>query len=202
MTAADAPPPICRGATVWLTGRPASGKTTLGAALAIRLVALGYRPHLLDGDELRQTVCRDLGFSRADRAENVRRAGRYAIRTALAGQVVVASLVSPYAADRQAVRIAHEQAGILFVEVYVDCPLAVAEARDPKGHYRQARTGELAHFTGVGDPYEPPSAADVVVDTSRLRVDEAARHLLERLQARFAAAALAGEPGPLSASKP
>lgn len=188
----------CRGATVWLTGRPASGKTTVGAALAIRLVALGYRPHLLDGDELRRTVCSDLGFSRVDRAENVRRASRYALESALGGQVVVCSLVSPYAVDRQRVRALHESAGVLFVEVHVDCPLAVAEARDPKGHYRRARAGELAGFTGLGvdAPYEPPDAPEVVLDTGRMAVEEAAQHLLECLKVRFAAAALAGRPGP------
>ena len=171
-----------RGATVWLTGRPASGKTTIATALEALLVDAGYAVARIDGDELRRTVCRDLGFSRADRAENVRRAGACALEAALAGQIAVASLVSPYAADRLVVRAAHECEGVPFIEAHVDCPLAVAEARDPKGLYRLARAGEIAHFTGIDDPYEAPSAPEIVLETGRLTAAAAARRLFEHLQ--------------------
>jgi adenylyl-sulfate kinase len=175
-------------ATVWLTGRPASGKTTLAAALEGLLVAAGYGVQRIDGDELRRTVCRELGFSREDRAENVRRAGECALAAVRAGKVAVVSLISPYATDRERVRTAHRQADILFIEVHVDCPLDVAEARDPKGLYRRVRAGELRGFTGIDDPYEAPSAAEVVLDTSQSTVQEATQCLLECLQVCFAAA--------------
>jgi adenylyl-sulfate kinase len=171
------------GVTVWLTGRPASGKTTVAVSLEAALRRLDCDARRLDGDELRQTVCRDLGFSREDRAENVRRAGRYALELAQGGRVAIVSLVSPYAADRQRVREQHREAGLRFVEVHVDCPLAVAEARDPKGLYRRARAGELHGLTGVDDPYEAPSAAEIVLDTSRLTVEDETLSLLVYLGA-------------------
>jgi adenylyl-sulfate kinase len=169
------------GVTVWLTGRPASGKTTLATSLDAALQPLGYDTCRIDGDELRQTVCRDLGFSREDRAENVRRAGGRAFDAARAGKVAIVSLVSPYAADRQRVREMHRDGGIRFVEVHVHCSLAVAEARDPKGLYRLARAGKLRGFTGVDDPYEAPRAPEVVLDTSTLSVDAETGVLLEYL---------------------
>jgi len=150
-----------RGMTVWLTGLPASGKSSIAAELERRLVASGRPAYLLDGDNLRHGLNADLGFSPADRAENVRRAGEVAMLMADAGLVAVVSLISPYRADRDRVRAVHESAGLSFVEVFVDAPLELCEARDPKGMYARARAGEITGFTGVDDPYEAPPTPDL-----------------------------------------
>ena len=146
------------GMTVWLTGLSGSGKSTVAAELERRLVASGRPAYRLDGDNLRHGLNSDLGFSADDRAENVRRVGEVAKLLADAGVVAIASLVSPYAADRARVREAHHEASLPFVEIFVDTPLSVCEARDPKGMYAKARAGEITGFTGVDDPYEPPEA--------------------------------------------
>jgi bifunctional enzyme CysN/CysC len=147
-----------QGMTVWLTGLSGSGKSTVAAELERRLVASGRPAYLLDGDNLRHGLNANLGFSAADRAENVRRTGEVAKLLADAGIVAIVSLVSPYAADRELVRAAHADASLPFVEVFVDTPLAVCEARDPKGMYAKARAGEISHFTGIDDPYEAPES--------------------------------------------
>ncbi len=146
------------GMTVWLTGLSGSGKSTVAAELERRLVASGRPAYLLDGDNLRHGLNSDLGFSAEDRAENVRRVGEVARLLADAGVIAIVSLVSPYAADRQRVREAHETGALPFLEIFVDTPLAVCEQRDPKGMYAKARAGEISHFTGVDDPYEAPAA--------------------------------------------
>ena len=152
-----------RGLTVWLTGLSGSGKSTVAVELERRLVTAGRPAYLLDGDNLRHGLNADLGFGASDRAENVRRVGEVAKLFADAGFVAVVSLVSPYRSDRQKVRAAHESAGLRFVEVFVDTPLEVCEARDPKGLYARARAGQLTGLTGVDDPYEPPEHADLVL---------------------------------------
>ncbi|MGY2056637.1 adenylyl-sulfate kinase [Nocardia gipuzkoensis] len=152
-----------RGLTVWLTGLSGSGKSTVAVELERRLVAAGRPAFLLDGDNLRHGLNSDLGFSPADREENVRRVGEVAKLFADAGVVAVVSLISPYRADRDRVRAAHEAAGIPFLEVFVDTPLAVCEARDPKGMYAKARAGEIRGFTGIDDPYEAPTEAEIVL---------------------------------------
>ncbi|MBF6220255.1 adenylyl-sulfate kinase [Nocardia abscessus] len=152
-----------RGLTVWLTGLSGSGKSTVAVELERRLVAAGRPAFLLDGDNLRHGLNSDLGFSPADREENVRRVGEVARLFADAGVVAVVSLISPYRADRDRVRAAHEAAGIPFLEVFVDTPLAVCEARDPKGMYAKARAGEIRGFTGIDDPYEAPTEAEIVL---------------------------------------
>ncbi|MBF6302517.1 adenylyl-sulfate kinase [Nocardia amamiensis] len=152
-----------RGLTVWLTGLSGSGKSTVAVELERRLVAAGRPAFLLDGDNLRHGLNSDLGFSAADRVENVRRVGEVARLFAEAGVVAVVSLISPYRADRDQVRAMHEAAGIPFLEVFVDTPLAVCEARDPKGMYAKARAGEIRGFTGIDDPYEAPVNADIVL---------------------------------------
>ena len=152
-----------RGATVWLTGLPGSGKSTVAVEVERRLVAMGRPAYLLDGDNLRHGLNADLGFSAADRAENVRRVGEVAKLFADAGVVALVSLVSPYRADRDAVRAAHADAGLPFVEVFVDTPLELCESRDPKGLYARARSGELTGLTGVDDPYEAPAHAEMVL---------------------------------------
>ncbi|MBH0776430.1 adenylyl-sulfate kinase [Nocardia bovistercoris] len=152
-----------RGLTVWLTGLSGSGKSTVAVELERRLVASGRPAFLLDGDNLRHGLNSDLGFSDADRGENIRRVGEVAKLFAEAGVVAVVSLISPFAADRDRVRAAHVAAGIPFVEVFVDTPLAVCEERDPKGMYAKARAGEIRGFTGIDAPYEAPVEPDLVL---------------------------------------
>lgn len=151
------------GATVWCTGLSGSGKSTVAVAVERALVAAGRPAYVLDGDNLRHGLNGDLGFSAADRSENVRRVGEVARLFADAGVVALVPLISPYRADRDRVRAAHELAGLAFVEVFVDTPIELCEARDPKGLYRRARAGELRGFTGVDDPYEPPLAAELIL---------------------------------------
>ena len=157
-----------RGATVWLTGLPGSGKSTIAYLAEALLVERGRAAYTLDGDNVRHGLNADLGFSALDRSENVRRVGEVARLMADAGLIVLASLISPYRADRDAVRLAHVSAHIPFYEVYVDTPLAVCEERDPKSLYRRARAGDLVGLTGIDDPYEAPTAPDLTVDTSKV----------------------------------
>ncbi|MFD0363390.1 adenylyl-sulfate kinase [Nocardia sp. GCM10030253] len=152
-----------RGMTVWLTGLSGSGKSTVAVELERRLVAAGRPAFLLDGDNLRHGLNSDLGFATADRVENVRRVGEVARLFAEAGVVAVVSLISPYQADRDRARAAHEAAGIDFVEVFVDTPLDICESRDPKGMYAKARAGEIRGFTGIDDPYEIPANPELVL---------------------------------------
>ena len=165
------------GATVWLTGLPGSGKTTIAAAVEERLVASGRPAYLLDGDNLRHGLNRDLGFSDAERAENVRRTAEVARLFADAGFVVLASFVSPDAESRRVAREIHEEHGLPFIEVFVDAPVELCEERDPKGHYARARAGEISGFTGVDAPYEPPSDPELRLPTGELEAAEAAAEL-------------------------
>jgi adenylyl-sulfate kinase len=150
-----------QGATVWLTGLPSSGKSTIGAAIEAQLVERGTRAYLLDGDNLRHGICGDLGFSKADREANVRRAGELARLFADSGAIAIVALVSPHNAIRREVRERHEGEGLPFFEVFVNTPLEVCASRDPKGLYARASSGELTGLTGVDDPYEPPSRPDL-----------------------------------------
>jgi bifunctional enzyme CysN/CysC len=150
-----------RGATVWFTGLPASGKSTIAAALEERLIEAGIPAYRLDGDNLRHGLNADLGFSASDRAENVRRAAHAARLLADSGMVSLVSLVSPYTADRAAARALHGESGLQFLEVHVDTPLDECRRRDPKGLYARAAAGDLEHFTGVDDPYEAPDSPDL-----------------------------------------
>ena len=152
-----------RGATVWLTGLPASGKSTLAVEVEALLVGAGRPALRLDGDNLRHGLNGDLGFSAADRAENVRRTAHAAALLAEAGVVALVALVSPYAADRDAARAIHEAAGAPFLEVWIATSLAECERRDPKGLYARARAGELQGLTGVDDPYEAPAAPELTI---------------------------------------
>jgi bifunctional enzyme CysN/CysC len=151
----------CVGATVWITGLPAAGKSTLGSALEERLIGERVSALRLDGDNLRHGLNGNLGFDPADRAENVRRTAHAAKLLAEAGTVAIVSLVSPYAEDRRIAREIHERDGIDFIEVFVDTPLAECERRDPKGLYARARAGELPGLTGVDDVYEPPADPEI-----------------------------------------
>jgi bifunctional enzyme CysN/CysC len=152
-----------RGATIWLTGLPSSGKSTLGAAVEEQLVSAGRFAYLLDGDNLRHGICGDLGFGEADRARNILRVGELACLFADSGAVAIVALVSPLAAARQEVRARHAAAGLPFIEVFLDTPVAECAARDPKRLYARALAGEVSDFTGVGQAYEPPGRPEVTV---------------------------------------
>ena len=167
-----------RGATVWFTGLPASGKSTLAVAVERALVEAGRVAYLLDGDNIRHGLSDDLGFSAGDRAENIRRVGHLSRLIADAGVVALASLVSPLKSDREIARTLSAAAKLPFIEVYVATPLAECERRDPKGLYARARAGELKGLTGVGAPYEPPENAELVIDTTGADVDDQVARVL------------------------
>ena len=169
------------GATVWLTGLPASGKSTLAVEVEALLIGAGRPALRLDGDNLRHGLNGDLGFSADDRAENVRRTAEVAALLADAGVVVLVALVSPYRADRAAARAVHERLELPFLEVHVATSLEECERRDPKGLYARARAGELTHLTGVDDPYEPPQSPEVTV-TGDEPLEAAAERLLAALR--------------------
>ncbi len=163
--------------TVWFTGLSGAGKTTLANAVESALHAKGYATYLLDGDNIRHGLCRDLGFSESDRAENLRRVGEVARLMVDAGLIVLASFISPSQRERDAVRQRFEPGD--FAEVYVSTPLAVCEQRDTKGLYKLARAGKLGQFTGVSAPYDAPAAAELTVDTSTRALDDCARQVVQ-----------------------
>lgn len=169
------------GATIWLTGLSGSGKSTIAASVEEALIAEGRAAYRLDGDNIRHGLNADLGFSAEDRAENVRRIGEVARLFADAGVVVLVPVISPYRSDRDTVRQRHVEAGLPFIEVFVDTPLEVCEARDPKGLYAKARAGEITGFTGVDDPYEPPLDPELLIDTTVTSPDEATSLILSLL---------------------
>ena len=173
-----------KGATVWFTGLSASGKSSIASALEQQLIAQGKLAYQLDGDNVRLGISRDLGFSAAHRQENIRRIGEVCKLFADAGLLVLASFISPYRRDRDWLREMHLSAGLPFIEVFVDCPLNVAEGRDPKGLYKKARSGEIALFTGVSDPYEQPAAPDLHLRSDQLSLDEEVTALISLLQQR------------------
>ena len=151
------------GATVWLTGLSGSGKSTVAVELERLLIEAGRPAYRLDGDNLRHGLNADLGFTAADRDENVRRAGEVALLLADAGVVAVVPLISPYREGRDRARARHQELGVPFVEVFVDTPIELCEQRDPKGLYAKARAGEITGFTGVDDPYEAPQTPELVL---------------------------------------
>ncbi len=170
-----------RGGVLWFTGLSGSGKSTLAMELERRLFERGYQVFVLDGDNLRTGLNRDLGFSAADRDENIRRVGEVAGLFAEAGMIVISAFISPYRDGRARAR---EAAGD-FHEVWIQTPLEVCEERDPKGLYRKARAGEIRDFTGISAPYEPPEAPEVVVETAGRSVDDCAALLVEYVDATF-----------------
>jgi adenylylsulfate kinase len=168
-----------RPLVIWFTGLSASGKSTIAGALEQILTHQGYHTYLLDGDNVRHGLCKDLGFSDQDRAENIRRVGEVAGLMADAGLIALAAFISPFRADRQIVRDILPEGQ--FVEVFVDAPLTVCQERDPKGLYAKALRGEIKQFTGIDSPYEPPETPEVRIDAGRLSVAEAVNHLLAYL---------------------
>jgi adenylylsulfate kinase len=178
--------PAATASTVWLTGLPSAGKTTIARALVERLRAEGRPAQLLDGDELRAELCADLGFSRADRIENVRRIGVVAELLSRNGVTAVCAVISPYREAREAVRARHARVdgdGGRFLEVWVSTPVEVCAERDVKGLYALQRAGEIRGLTGVDDPYEAPEAPDARIAAHEVGVDEAVEALWQRLTA-------------------
>ena len=168
-----------QGRVVWLTGLSGSGKSTIANLVEKKLLADGRHTYLLDGDNVRHGLNKDLGFTDADRVENIRRVAEVARLMVDAGLIVLVSFISPFRAERQMAR--DLMALGEFIEVYVDTPLAVAEARDVKGLYKKARAGELKNFTGIDSPYEAPEAAEIVVDTTAMSPADAAERITEWL---------------------
>lgn len=171
----------CKGCTLWLTGLPASGKSTLASAVERALVDKGVHAYRLDGDNIRHGLNKNLGFSRDDRQENIRRISEVARLFAESGCVAITAFISPYVKDRDEARRLHEGSGLAFIEVFVDAPLEVCEQRDPKGQYKMARAGELKGFTGVDDPYEAPPRPELVVKTAEAGPEECVRAILSAL---------------------
>lgn len=169
-----------KGVVVWMTGLSAAGKSTIACMVERMLVDRGKLAYRLDGDNVRHGLNKNLGFSAADRAENIRRIGEVAKLFSDAGLIVLASFISPYRVDRDAVR-ANLPAG-QFVEVYVKVSLEAAEQRDPKGLYKKARSGQITGFTGVDDPYEEPTSAEIVIDTQTSSPEQSAAQILGYLE--------------------
>jgi adenylyl-sulfate kinase len=174
------------GATIWFTGLPAAGKSTMASAVEERLVEEGRHAFLLDGDNLRHGLNGDLGFDEDARSENVRRTAHVASLLAESGTVALVSLVSPYVHDRQAAADLHGREGLAFVEVFVDAPLELCEQRDPKGLYARARAGEIEGLTGVGAPYQAPPAPHLTLRSGQEPIDAAVERVLQALAARCA----------------
>ena len=173
-----------KGATLWFTGLSGSGKSTIAVALEKALYQRGHVVYRLDGDNIRLGINRNLGFSAEDRTENIRRIGEIAKLFVDAGVIVLSSFISPYRADRDLVRQLHAEAGMEFIECFVDTPLDVAEQRDPKGLYKKARAGEIPNFTGIDDPYEIPEQAEITLPTHHMSLDEEVQALLNLLDER------------------
>jgi len=171
----------CKGCTLWFTGLPSSGKSTVSSALEQALVARGIHAYRLDGDNIRHGLNKNLGFSRDDRMENIRRIGEVAKLFADSGCVAMTAFISPYITDRGNARKIHEESGIPFFEVFVDTPIAICEQRDPKGQYKKARAGEIKGFTGVDDPYEAPAKPELVLKTESKTVEECVKICLDLL---------------------
>ena len=177
-----------RGAVLWFTGLSGSGKSTIGHRVERMLIERGAFAYVLDGDNVRHGLNSDLGFAPEDRVENIRRIGEVARLFADAGGLVLSAFISPYRADRDRVR------GLMgpgeFVEVFVDTPLEICEARDPKGLYKKARAGEISNFTGLDAPYEVPENPEVHLETANISVDEAAAQVIHYLDEQ----SILGEP--------
>ncbi|MGR5243248.1 adenylyl-sulfate kinase [Vibrio sp. PNB23_22_6] len=165
---------------LWFTGLSGSGKSTVANAVESKLLSLGKHSYLLDGDNVRHGLNKDLGFSDSDRVENIRRIGEVAKLFVDSGCIVLTAFISPFIADRDQARALLEDGQ--FLEVYIDTPLEVCESRDPKGLYKKARAGEIKHFTGIDSAYEAPTAPDIHVKTAEKSVEECAEYVVQQLQ--------------------
>ncbi|MCL1631257.1 adenylyl-sulfate kinase [Sporolactobacillus sp. CPB3-1] len=169
-----------KGAVIWLTGLSGSGKSTLANCVEAALFAAGYQTYLLDGDNIRNGLNRDLSFSEEDRRENIRRISEVAKLFADSNSIVLTAFISPYRADRSAARKKFESDE--FIEVYVKCSLAVCESRDPKGLYKKARSGIIPSFTGIDSPYEPPESPELIVDTEQQDLETCTNQVIQYLK--------------------
>ncbi len=171
-----------KGCTIWFTGLSGSGKSTIAFTLEHALVQRGHLAYVLDGDNIRHGLNKNLGFSAADREENIRRIGEVAKLFADAGLITMTSFISPYRKDRDTVRELHKAGNVPFIEVHVNTPIETCEQRDPKGLYKKARAGQLKNFTGIDDPYEAPNAPELTLDATALSPQDATVQLLTYLE--------------------
>lgn len=167
---------------IWLTGLSGAGKSTLAQGLSCRFHEEGTKALLIDGDVLREELCRDLGFSTQDRSENIRRAGAVALIAARSGIMSICSLISPLQSERDAVRELCKKQGVLFFEVYVSTTLETCEKRDPKGLYKKARCGMIPQFTGIDSPYEKPRCPDFTISTEEFSVEDSIALLMNAVK--------------------
>jgi adenylylsulfate kinase len=170
-----------KGATLWFTGLSGSGKSTIAYTLEHALVERGHLAYVLDGDNIRHGLNKNLGFSAADREENIRRIGEVAKLFADCGVITMTSFISPYRKDRDNVRALHAAAKLPFIEIHVNTPIEICETRDPKGLYKKARAGQLKNFTGIDDPYEAPLNPELTIDATSTSPQQAAVLLVEYL---------------------
>jgi adenylylsulfate kinase len=171
-----------QGATLWFTGLSGSGKSTFAFTLEHALVQRGRLAYVLDGDNIRHGLNKNLGFSAADREENIRRIGEVARLFADCGVIAMTSFISPYRKDRDNVRALHDEGKLPFLEIHVNTPIDTCEQRDPKGLYKKARAGQLKGFTGIDDPYEPPDKPELTLDATGTSPQEGAVLLLDFLE--------------------
>jgi adenylylsulfate kinase len=171
-----------KGATLWFTGLSGSGKSTIAFTLEHALVQRGRLAYVLDGDNIRHGLNKNLGFSAVDREENIRRIGEVAKLFADGGVIAMTSFISPYRKDRDGVRALHAESKLPFIEIHVNTPIETCEQRDPKGLYKKARAGQLKNFTGIDDPYEAPHHPELTIDTTSTSPEQATVLLLEYLQ--------------------
>jgi len=171
-----------KSALIWITGLSASGKSTIAIELEHRLFQDKIKTFVLDGDNVRHGLNKDLGFSPEDRKENLRRVGEVAKLLVDAGLLTIAAFISPYASDRDSIRELFSKDNEEFIEVYLKCDLAVCESRDPKGLYKKARRGEIPDFTGISQPYEAPANPEIILDTGKLGIEESVGNLIAYLK--------------------
>jgi len=171
-----------KGCTIWFTGLSGSGKSTIAYTLEHALVQRGHLAYVLDGDNIRHGLNKNLGFSAADREENIRRIGEVAKLFADAGLITMTSFISPYRKDRDGVRALHAEGKLPFIEVHVNTPIQTCEQRDPKGLYKKARAGQLKNFTGIDDPYEEPARPELTLDATSTSPQEATVLILQYLE--------------------
>ena len=171
-----------KGGILWFTGLPGSGKSTLAIELESHLFQEGIQVYVLDGDNIRQGLSSDLGFSPADRTENIRRIGEVGALFADAGFIVITAFISPYRKDRE---LARKVGGGFFNEIYIKADINTCDKRDPKGHYQLARTGKIPEFTGVSAPYEKPNDPELIVDTKTQSVEECTKYLINFISNKF-----------------
>ncbi len=171
-----------RGATIWFTGLSGSGKSTIAFTVEHELVKRGHLAYVLDGDNIRHGLNKNLGFSAADREENIRRIGEVAKLFADAGIITMTSFISPYRKDRDAVRALHVEGQLPFIEIHANTPIETCEQRDPKGLYKKARAGQLKNFTGIDDPYEEPLKPEITLDATNTSPQDATVLLIDYLE--------------------